>query len=275
MCRWLAYSGAPIFIEDVIIYSDHSLIDQSLNAKYAMSTTNGDGFGIGWYGKRDTPGVYKSIRPAWNDDNLHSLASQIESHLFLAHVRATTGTAVQRSNCHPFQCENWIFVHNGDINGFESIKRELVFAIAPELYSHIRGTTDSEIMFYLAITFGMTADVAKGVARMVGFVEQVAQKHGIDNAVQMSLGISDGRSIYAFRYSTEGNSRTLFHSAETEALKELAPGVRHFSSDARAIVSEPLSRVEDAWVRVPESSFVTVTGADVRCERFAPMAPPA
>ena len=64
MCRWLAYSGAPIFLDEVLFKTDRSLIDQSIHAAASLTTTNGDGFGVGWYGKRDVPGVYKDIRPA-------------------------------------------------------------------------------------------------------------------------------------------------------------------------------------------------------------------
>jgi glutamine amidotransferase len=270
MCRWLAYSGGPIFLEEAIINPDHSLIDQSLNAHSAATTTNGDGFGVGWYGKRDVPGVYKDLRPAWNDDNLRSIAAQIESHLFIAHIRATTGTAVQRSNCHPFHFQNWLFVHNGRIRGFDRIKRELMMAVAPELYGEIVGTTDSEIMFYLALTFGMAEDVEYGLSRMVGFVEDVGNKNGIANPMQMTLGISDGESLYACRYSTERQSRSLYHSASVAAVREMAPGADRFSPDTCAIVSEPLSNLADAWIPVPESSFLTVSAGDVEVTDFVP-----
>ncbi|NER53077.1 MAG: class II glutamine amidotransferase [Symploca sp. SIO1A3] len=120
---------------------------------------DGDGFGVGWYGSRVTPGVYRSIQPAWNDRNLRDLAAQIASPLFLAHVRAATETAVQQSNSHPFRYGKWLLVHNGVIDNFQQIKRELVLAIAPELYPAIEGTTDSEIMFYLALTFGLTNEI--------------------------------------------------------------------------------------------------------------------
>jgi len=53
MCRWLAYSGAPILLDEVRFKTHHSLIDQSLRASDITSTANGDGFGIGWYGTRD------------------------------------------------------------------------------------------------------------------------------------------------------------------------------------------------------------------------------
>jgi glutamine amidotransferase len=273
MCRWLAYSGAPILLDEVLFKTDHSLIDQSLQASDTSSTTNGDGFGIGWYGTRDVPGVYKDIRPAWNDNNLQALAGQIESSMFLAHVRATTGSPVQRTNCHPFNYGKWLFVHNGLVNEYRKLHRDLAFAVAPELFPLIEGTTDSELMFLLALSFGMDGDVKPGLERMAGLVEQVAESHGVENALQMTLGICDGESLYAVRYSTEGNSRSLFHSATRDATMEIAPDAGRFSRDARAIVSEPLDNLESEWVAVPEASFVTITKGKILCESFAPISP--
>lgn len=273
MCRWLAYSGAPILLDEVLFKTDHSLIDQSLRALDTHNTTNGDGFGIGWYGNRAKPGVYRDIRPAWNDTNLQALAAQIESPMFLAHVRATTGSPVQRTNCHPFSYQNWLFVHNGLINGYDTLRRDLAFAIAPELFPLISGTTDSELMFLLALSFGMEGDPKAGLARMAGLVEHVAEKNGVDDALQMTLGISDGDSLYAVRYSTAGESRSLFHSASRDVTMEIAPDAGRFSRDARAIVSEPLSDLEADWIPVPESSFLTITKGNISCETFTPIAP--
>jgi glutamine amidotransferase len=273
MCRWLAYSGAPVLLEEVLFNTDHSLIDQSLRATDTSSTTNGDGFGIGWYGTRDVPGVYKDIRPAWNDANLKALAAQIESSMFLAHVRATTGSPVQRTNCHPFHHDKWLFVHNGLINEYEKLHRDLAFAISPQFFPLIQGTTDSELMFLLALSFGMAGDVKSGLARMAGMVEHIAESQGVENALQMTLGISDGDSLYAVRYSTEGKSRSLFHSVSRDATMHIAPDAGRFSRDARAIVSEPLDNLESEWVAVPEASFLTITKGKISCEPFVPIAP--
>jgi hypothetical protein len=58
MCRWLAYSGSPISIEALLYTPVHSLIDQSLHSELGAETTNGDGFGVGWYDdETDEPGV--------------------------------------------------------------------------------------------------------------------------------------------------------------------------------------------------------------------------
>ncbi|CDZ88313.1 putative glutamine amidotransferase DUG3 (fragment) [Rhodococcus ruber] len=99
----MAYSGEPILVEDLLFKPEHSLIDQSLHSHLGATTTNGDGFGIGWYGIGSEPALFKSIDPAWNNHNLREIAGQIRTPLLFAHVRASTGTQVQRSNCHPFR----------------------------------------------------------------------------------------------------------------------------------------------------------------------------
>jgi glutamine amidotransferase len=273
MCRWIAYSGTPIYLHEAVFEPEHSLINQSLAAKSSETATNGDGFGIGWYNNREFPGVFKDIRPAWNDSNLQALSQQIRASLFLAHIRAATVGAVQRSNCHPFSYEKWLFVHNGSIDGFETIRRDLMFAVAPELFNEIEGSTDSELMFFLALTFGMAGDVVSGIARMAGFVEAVGRKHGIEHPLQMTLGIGDGENLYAVRYSSIGQSRSLFHSKDTDALQDVTPEADRVSSQTVAVVSEPLTGLADAWQEVPEASFLTIAHGKVQREDFAPRAP--
>jgi glutamine amidotransferase len=276
MCRWIAYSGGPVYLEEVLFKPKHSLIDQSLAARSGATTTNGDGFGVGWYGTGAMPGLYKGIQPAWSDENLHDLASQIKTPMFMAHVRATTGTAVQRTNCHPFRHKNWLFQHNGAIREFARVKRDLMLAISPGLFAEISGSTDSEIMFYLALTFGLEDDPVAAVERMIGFIEDVGRKHEVEHPLQMTLAILDGHTLYAFRYSSEGNSRTLFHSADVATLRNRFPTVRQFSDDTRAVVSEPLGNIENAgevWVEIPEASAVVIAAGKVEKAKLQPRAP--
>ncbi len=173
MCRWMAYSGDAVPMSRLIFETEHSLIDQSLSARSSVQTTNGDGFGVGWYDRHRRPGVYRHLTPAWNDSNLRDLCLHVESPMFLAHVRAATSTPVQQTNCHPFRHENWLFVHNGVVREFEVLRRDMAMAIDPALYGNILGSTDSELMFYLALTFGLVDDPYTAVARMVGFVEDL------------------------------------------------------------------------------------------------------
>jgi glutamine amidotransferase len=271
MCRWQAYSGRPIRIEELLFKAKHSLIDQSMLSRSAETPTNGDGFGLGWYGTRDIPGLFRSIRPAWNDFNLRDLAAQIESHLFLAHVRATSLATVQETNCHPFRHGKWLFVHNGEIFEVEKIRRELLMRISPELFSHILGTTDSEVLFYLALTFGLEQDPFGALERMAGFVESVAKAHGIAESLWMTLGITDGQTIYAVRYASDGDAPTLYYSRAVEDLAHLAPEVRELLGPrARVAVSEPIGKHAESWIQLPQASALRMKDGSVEVSPFRP-----
>jgi len=267
MCRWMGWSGQPVVVEELLFKPKHGLVDQSLHSRMGVETTNGDGFGLGWYGQGEGPGVYHSVAPAWGDENLRELAAHIESPMFLAHVRATTGTAIQQTNCHPFRHGRWLFVHNGVIAGFDQMRRELMLAVDPALFAGIKGSTDSEVLFHLALTFGLEEDPVAALEQAIGLVEATAVKHGIENAVQASVGVADGERLWAFRYSTEHRSRTLFVTAEASAVHALYPEnerLRRFRDQDRIVVSEPLADLEGVWEELPESSVLIVQpGPDV------------
>ena len=261
MCRWMAWHGQPVLIEELLFKPKHSLIDQSLHSRMGAETTNGDGFGLGWYGTGEGPGVYHSVAPAWGDANLRHLAGHIESPIFLAHVRATSGTAIQESNCHPFRHERWLFVHNGVVGDFHTVRRELMLAIDPALFPNLQGSADSEVLFHLALTFGLEEDPVAALEQTVGLVEATAGRHGIEQAFQGSIGVSDGESLWAFRYSTQHESRTLFASADVDSIKQLHPEnprLQLLKEGDRIVVSEPLADLPGAWHELPESSALIV-----------------
>lgn len=263
MCRWLAYSGPPILLDELLFEPEHSLIEQSRSSRLGAETINGDGHGLGLYEDGDDapPTVIRSITPAWSDMNLRELAAHFRSPLFLAHIRASTGSAVQQTNCHPFRYGRWLWMHNGAIADFDRLKRDLVFAVDPDLYPAIQGSTDSEVMFFLALTFGLREDPVTAVERMVGFVERTGREHGVEYPVQMTVATSDGERLWSFRYSSEKRSRSLFYSTEVHSLRQLHPEIfarEPLSDDARLIVSEPLRDLPGAWNQVPESTCIMI-----------------
>jgi glutamine amidotransferase len=274
MCRWLAYSGSPVCLEDLLFKPKNSLVVQSQHSKMGATTTNGDGFGVGWYGALETPGVFRSTEPAWNDRNLRELSALASSARVFAHIRASTGSAVQQTNCHPFRHERWLWMHNGMLDGFAAMKRDLAFAVEPALFHEIEGSTDSEMLFFLALTFGLLDDPPAAVARAVGLVEETGRRHGIEHPVQMTVATTNGDTTWAFRYSTQGQSRSLFHSTDVTTLRDQYPDnpvLHDLSDDARLVVSEPLGDLYGAWREVPESSCLVVHGAEEDLRPFSPL----
>lgn len=214
MCRLLAYSGEPIFLEELVCKPEHSLVRQSMQADEAKVATNGDGFGLGWYtGIEDhpEPGLYREVTPAWSDENLLALCAAVRSPLFFAHVRATTGTAVARQNCHPFRYGKYLFIHNGQIGGYEKVRRQLEAALPDELYALRKGATDSELMFLLTVALvnqGISPLVA--IEMMLAQVSDIVAEKGITAPLRFAAALSDGERIYAVRYSTDQKPPTLY-----------------------------------------------------------------
>jgi predicted glutamine amidotransferase len=273
MCRWLAYSGHPVLIEDLLYKPEHSLIDQSLHSTMGATTTNGDGFGIGWYGVGEEPGVFHSVEPAWNDRNLREISRHVRSPLVFAHIRASTGSPVQQTNCHPFRYRNWLWMHNGAIRDFDRVKRTLLLEVDPELYPSIDGSTDSELFFYLALTYGLEKDPPAAVEHAVGLIEEVGREHDVEHPIQMTVATSDGVSTWAFRYSSEGDSRSLYFTTRMDELKALYPDLHELdaiSDETRVIVSEPLGDLPGVWNEAPESHVGIVQPGTDELHGFSP-----
>lgn len=261
MCRWAAYLGEPVFLEDIVTAPRHSLIAQSHHALEAKTATNGDGFGIAWYGGRPEPGLYRDVLPAWSDCNLKSLCRQISSGLFLAHVRASTGGHTNRDNCHPFVSGRWSFMHNGQIGGFERLRRGLEHALPDALYGQRHGATDSELFFLMMLANGLDDDPQGAAARAAGQVIEAAMRAGIEPALKLTAAFSDGEALYAVRFSTHERAPTLYAGAFRGAEGRL---------NGQCLVSEPFDREEPNWQPVPTDSFVTLTRDGVSIGPFQP-----
>lgn len=263
MCRWVAYLGDPVNVGSILYEPKNSIIHQSKKSSLGYEPTNGDGFGVGWYIEGvSEPFKYRSTQPAWNDANLKEITRNLSSPCFIAHVRATTGTAVQQTNCHPFRYKNWLFAHNGLINKWSLVKRELTFAVDPSLYPNIQGSTDSEVLFYLALTLGLEDDPIGAIQRILSAVEEACVKVSADKGLQMTICATEGSALYASRYATQGVARSLFVTSDAKTVKEMYPenaklGI--FPDNAYMVVSEPLADLPGAHHEVPQGHTVIVT----------------
>lgn len=257
MCRWAAYLGQPIFLEDIISRPGHSLIHQSQDARRCHTPVNADGFGVAWYGERDEPGLYRDVMPAWSDPNLRSLTAQVRSGLFMAHVRASTGTATSRNNCHPFAAGRWSFMHNGQFGGYDTFRRDADVMIADAFYPHRKGATDSEALFLVALGEGLDADPQAAMARATARFEALARRRGTAPFVRLTAALSDGRHLFAMRYASDDQAPSLFYRWSE-------------SRQGFAVVSEPLETDEGEWCEVPPGSFCRFADGQVAITDFCP-----
>lgn len=258
MCRWAAYIGAAIYLEDIVSRPGHSLVRQSHHATQCHTPVNADGFGIAWYGEREEPGLYRDVMPAWSDPNLRSLTATVKSHLFMAHVRASTGTATSRNNCHPFTVGRWCFMHNGQFGGYDTYRRSAEVLIPDEFYHHRKGATDSEALFLAALGLGLERDPLTALAQATALFEALAMARGTAPYVRLTAAFSDGERLYAVRYASDDHAPTLYHRWSE-------------SRGGRAVVSEPLEAEEADWQEVPPGSFCIFEGEKVVIQPFQPI----
>ncbi|MGB1239555.1 MAG: class II glutamine amidotransferase, partial [Pseudomonadales bacterium] len=195
---------------------------------------------------RETPGIYREVLPAWADQNLLSLCQQIRSPLFFAHVRASTGTFTSRANCHPFSFANWMFMHNGQIAQYERIRRDIEAWIPDEQYANREGTTDSEALFLALFSMGIQEDPVAAVSELCTRVNKLMQEKGITGAFRFTATLSDGQSIYAFRYSSDCRAPTLYYRQDGKGM---------------VLASEPLDVSTGCWVEVEPSAGVRIDNA--------------
>jgi len=274
MCRFLAYKGQPLLMDELLYKPKNSLIKQSAMAHEAEEPLNGDGFGIGWYDKRldADPGLFVSVRPAWNDRNLRSIAKKIVSPCIFAHVRAASMGDVSESNCHPFHFKHLMFMHNGGIGGFHHIKRFVRRLLSDEIYEWIRGQTDSEHLFALflenlkkrKLKRNTTEIMAEVLVATIKQIENIKKKNNIREASYINVCISDGEHILAIRYvsSKRETAPTLYYSVGGKYVCK--QGICHLEPSASPhdhsvlIVSEKLTNKVEDWNQIPQNHLLIV-----------------
>ena len=262
MCRLLAYAGAPLFLDRLLVEPRASLISQSLAAREARTIVNGDGCGIGWYGERPEPGVYRGILPAWSDANLVSLCRQIKSGLFLAHVRAATSGEVSTANCHPFAAGRHLFMHNGQIGGYQHLRRKVDALIPDELYGLRRGTSDSEAIFLAALGRGLDEDPVRAIEQTLAEIMTLTAEIG--EPVRFAAIHCDGERLYAFRWSSDGLPPSLYWRMEGGDLPAGETRVAAKGDGDRTgpqgmlIASEPCDENAGLWGLLPPDSVLVV-----------------
>ena len=272
MCRFLAYKGRPVLMDELLYQPKNSLILQSVAAHESEEPLNGDGFGVGWYMQSlsSSPGLFVSVRPAWNERNLRYLADKIQSGCIFAHVRAASLGEVSEANCHPFHYKNFLFMHNGDIEGFSSIKRDLRERLSDDIYNWVRGQTDSEHLFGLFLdciakskTPVSAESMAAAMEETLHIIASLKRARGVLGDSYVNVAITDGTHLIALRYvsSPKAKAPTLYytHGAKYEChagICRMTEGLK--TEHAVLVVSEKLTTERHQWKEIPQHHFILV-----------------
>jgi len=289
MCRFIAYLGRPIIVDELLVKPANSLVHQSYGAGEMDKPLNGDGFGLGWY-VRDIdvrPGLFRSIIPAWNNKNLLYNAALIQTNCVFAHVRSATGGRVSEANTHPFHHRRFLMMHNGEVPQFHRIRRKLLTLLNDDLFEWIQGQTDSEHVFALLMQNlyemrktapEMTLDhLQQGFQDTFDTVQQLKEDAGIGHEVStFNIMATDGERIVGTRYSSHParGTRTLYYASGSRF--QCVDGVSRMIQEeagvkAVLIASEKLNDEADEWTPVPQNHFL---GVDTNLEvHLRPMRP--
>jgi len=266
MCRFCIYLGDEIEIADITTRHEDSIINQSFDAKHGRSL-NGDGFGIGWYGKKKNPGQFRSISPAWNNPNLRNLSEHIRSGCILVHVRAATpGLPVIFVNNHPFMMNNVMMVHNGSLGGFLRYKQDFIALLDKPFYQKVEGSTDSEHLFALIMTYfknGGDDNSSSWCERMEKAIKMafldVKRLTNQDEACELNIAISNGEHAVATRFTINTDRELSLYYRQSNGI-ELADKKLIFKNQGSRkslfISSEPLDKDENLWTEVEDNSIL-------------------
>jgi predicted glutamine amidotransferase len=272
MCRFVSYFGSPLLMSDLLFEPENSLIKQSIHANDTDVPLNGDGFGVGWYASHTNPapGLFVSVRPAWNDQNLKYIAPKILSHCFLAHVRAASVGIVSEINCHPFHQGDFLFMHNGGIGGFEKIKRTLINQLSDQAFLAIKGQTDSEHFFSLFMdTYHSKPHEPDDVNHLAdAFEETIRRLHvikkdcGVHEVDYINAVITNGKVMLGIRYVSDKRYQPVSMYYSEGKQYTCKDGVCYMDENgpekAILIVSERLSKSPADWHAITENTMILV-----------------
>ena len=280
MCRWLAYYGKPVRMDEVLYGPQHSLIEQSLHSRLGAETTNGDGFGIGWYGAdgdaRPSSGASSRRGTTGTCASSRGTSSRASSSRTSARRRARAGAADQLPSV-PATASG-CGCTTAPIHDFAHVKRDLVLAVDPSLLPvdrglHRLGGASSSSRS----RFGLEDDPPAAVARAVGLIEADRPGATASSPDPDDVATTDGERLWAFRYSSERRSRSLFFSTSVRhaagACTPRRAARATVDDETRIVVSEPLGELAGAWNEMPESSWGVVQPGQDELHPFRPARP--
>jgi glutamine amidotransferase len=141
-------------------------------------------------------------------------------------------------------------MHNGQIGNWSLLRRDIESMISKDYYNYRLGTTDSEALFLLALSCGLEKDPVGGIKKAIEKIHILLEAYGATEPLRLSAALSDGKSIWAFRYSSDHQSPSLFYGT---------PDLHKKQGQSRminTIASEPFDDDSEHWTSVGESKVI-------------------
>lgn len=239
MCRFVAYQGTPLFLADLVCNPANSLVQQSMSAQEGKTRVNGDGFGLGWYGQDLEPKICRSAEPAWADEKLQGICTQVRSSLFFAHVRASTEAAAALTNCHPFARRNWLFMHNGQVGAYSKVRHAIESLNSGRAADKQMGTTDSEAIFLAALAQDLEGNPVQVMASTLRTIARLMVDAVIQEPLRFSAVLTNGTDLFGFRWASDDRPPRLYY--------------RH-TMFGLTLASEPVDGARENWKELPNAS---------------------
>lgn len=110
--------------------------------------------------------------------------------------------------CHPFAFGRYMFMHNGVIAGFSTIRRHLVGGMSDEAYDSVQSFhSDSAVSFAIFLNFLPSTTepqpahvLLRALQQTVLFVMKTQREHGIESTSLLNYVVSDGKTLLATRF---------------------------------------------------------------------------
>jgi glutamine amidotransferase len=233
------------------------------------------GWGIGFYQSGET-----LLRRRPFDDrrvvDLAEAAENVRTDVLIGHVRYATVGTLRTENTHPFRYRTWLFAHSGTIGGYERLRERLLQAQPEFLRRNICGETDSELLFYLFLSFlhdaGWLGDgtppprfIADALRSSIALVDRLSAEEGFPRN-RGDMLVTNGESMVAVHRNGGMALRVLKGKADVEELlgeeglrKTRIPSI---DSTRFSLIASELETLPPSWTAVPDRSVVTLTRTD-------------
>jgi predicted glutamine amidotransferase len=258
MCRLYAmHANEPTRVECSLVKAQNALMRQS--RRDADNLTHGHGWGVADY-KDGYPIVEKQTWAAFHGEHFEKAAARVYAHTVVAHVRRATVGGTAKENTHPFEHGRWIFAHNGTIPNFLKVRDRMMPHIDPLLQNDIKGTTDSEHIFYFLRSLQMERPdepLRQLLGQALTRIKQWSRDIDPDAKLGLNVIMTDGHELAGSRFGRTLWSlvRNGLHVCEICGRTHV-----HHSSDrnykAIEIASEPLT--DETWQALPDEVVFSV-----------------